>query len=222
MKQRILLLALLLLAVSQTSSYAQFFARRNVTRPCLPRCVPNYDYDVSKRSVIKVALSDEVVFLDDITDEQRQMLEEQDGPRVVVRSSDSEVPEHQVKLFQWDQRSITIDHCSIADMVVQLDRSGNWTVNLRAEQNPDTNSYNPSFHIKRNKFFVRVRLYGDPADGIHRDVSVGQPVLGQFGISEFWVENGRPKTEVQQGALVMGEGAFDMIKRAEIEFYYVK
>ena len=131
------------------------------------------------------------------------------------------------KLFQWSQREFAIDHCQISDVAFRIDRNGNWNINLRADQNrraddPALQRYNPTLHIKRNRFAVRIRCLGGISSSVEATVKTGKPVFCEIEVPEFWVENGQPK--------FMDKGGFDrqlyenyeFIDHVELEFFYYK
>ncbi len=133
--------------------------------------------------------------------------------------------QHDQKLFQWSENRLKIDHCEISNMAVQLSRSGECRLNLRADQNRTLpgNRYNPSLYIKRNQFGVVLRCYGNMATARQvSELTVGQPVLAEIKVDKFWVQNGKPTFLVTSESAPAVEKFFDLIDRVEIEFFYYK
>lgn len=132
--------------------------------------------------------------------------------------------ERKRKLFQWRQRTFQIDQCSVSNVALQLDRDGNWIVNLRADQNRvptiDPKPYNPTLHIKRNEFAVVFRCYGDMAAATTEiSMATGKPVVAVIKVKKFWVENGEPKLLVDCGRNGWVKEHFDLIDRVEMEYF---
>ncbi len=203
---------------------------RGATRPA-PRCaLPNHEYqyrDFSQpvRSISAVGhLVRDRLPLGDMSELAREQLR-RTGDGAVLRAA---------KTFQFVERPrLQIDHCSISQISVNLYENGDWTVHLRADQNPvDDGSSNvdrammtnqPTVklteHIKRNLFRIRLRCYaagGEPA----LDAPLGQPVVIDLGETSFWVQRQEPRWFPWQGNTDMIRRYFDAIDYVEIDFTY--
>ncbi len=129
------------------------------------------------------------------------------------------------KLFQWREDKMQIDHCEISNMAFQISRNGDWVLNLRADQNRvDPNrQFNPTLHIRRNKFGVVLRCYGNLFTApVATGIRTGKPVMAEIEVEKFWVQNGRPKFLVTSNNEPLIVQHFDSIDRVEIEFFYFK
>ena len=108
-------------------------------------------------------------------------------------------------------------------MAVQLFRDGNWALNLRADQNRYAagNRHNPTLHIKRNRFGIILRCFGNLSNAPSEiGLITGKPVLAEIKVEEFWVQNGKPEFLLTGGIEKAIEQRFDSIDRVEIEFFY--
>lgn len=239
---------------------AQIIPRRNRTRPCPQYCLPSNNYKIVKQSAPITAISDVFVYMDDPLDgtgngvsansttnssvttnrtvEDGKQIENTIKEETTVDTekiaktprADSVALERKVKLFQWSEDQLKIDHCSISRMAVQVHRDGSWNLNLRADQNPRSTTtgnarrFNPTLHIKRNRFSIRLRCYANTGanksgfDGI----STGKPLVTELTVKDFWVENGQPKYVLERGFDPLISKQFDSIERVQIEFVYHK
>jgi hypothetical protein len=112
-----------------------------------------------------------------------------------------------IKLYQFDQSVVPLDHCAISQMAFTINENGWWRLNLRADQNPQAVSpttpaapaatpangaprpvnapirglpnvsLKQTLHIKRNLFIINIRGLG----GFSEPVSVPPtpPTLGK-------------------------------------------
>ena len=135
----------------------------------------------------------------------------------------------QIKVFQLDRPSLQIDHCSISRVALQLHKNGLWALSLRGDQNPEGASQvietpagsRQTGHLKRNKFVIKIRCFGQyRVDEEQSDTSTGKPVLLQLRPIEFWVQRAEPKDFFRRGHHPDATALFDLIDRAEIEFFY--
>lgn len=139
-----------------------------------------------------------------------------------------------VKAFQFVERPrLRVDHCSISHMTVNLYQTGDWTLNLRADQNPlqleppevdrqVTTSEQPlkfTDHLKRNLFVIRLRCYA-LAGPSTADSAVGEPVVIPLEVRPFWVQRQQPQWHVDSGDHPRIRQYFESIDRVEIEFTY--
>lgn len=144
-------------------------------------------------------------------------------------------------VFQFSDPPLTIHHCSISNIAVQLDKNGRCVVSLQANQNPLTISLlqaTPAVTTKepltkytamlqRNQFYVRLLFYG-LSDGPEPATALGKPVVAQFDVPPFWVERGQPYP-LRYECVICGlkpcmnpgfETRYLLIDRVEIEFKY--
>ena len=140
-------------------------------------------------------------------------------------------PPQRSKSFQFvKDPTLQIDHCSIADMSVLLHDNGNWTISLRANQNPlnarkplDVTTLEPkqlfTDHLKRNQFHVVAYCYAQygPGDG---NELIGKPLVIPLYFKPFWVQKQQPLTLFEPGYHPDIQRHFDSIDRVEIEFAY--
>ncbi len=186
------------------------FPRSAKTKPRCLEGIPARAYHFGRRSPSELAVSRRAVLL---------------------FRNDSDLPSERGKdvttrLYDLDRPKLTIDHCSIAGVVLQLRSDGTWTLNLRADQNrrPESEkigTYNPKLHIKRNKFVLRLRCLGNANRAPSaQEASTGRPVLALIEVPEFWVERGEPRFVRFQGRQQEIQEFFDHIDRVEIEFFY--
>jgi hypothetical protein len=139
-----------------------------------------------------------------------------------------------VKAFQFvEHPRLQVDHCSISQITVDLYENGDWTLSLRADQNPihmeppqvdrDVTSSEEirrfTDHLERNLFKVQLRCYartGEFAAGS----AVGKPLLIPLQVAPFWVQRQQPRWYVDTGDHPWIRHYFDIIDRMEIEFTY--
>ena len=137
------------------------------------------------------------------------------------------------KLFQIARNSITIEHCSISDIALQIEPSGKWLLRLRGDQNPIEKTEelirNKDIHIRRNAFRVQVRLLTTArSNGENRTPLVEkQPLIDQagklalvsFDVEEFWVQREAPMYIAKDGYEHGIVNSFADIDQAEFEFF---
>lgn len=131
-----------------------------------------------------------------------------------------------IKLYQLDRQRLQSDHCSISQVALQLHNDGQWVLSLRGDQNPKPEDgkpapFNPTLHIKRNEFVVRLRCLGasqnEPAAN---GIGAGKPVLVDLAPCSFWVQNGQPRWVRTGGCSETVRTYLSRIDRVEIEFFY--
>ena len=169
------------------------------TRPCVRCSIPDRDYHYGKFSQPKRSLSGIAVPMETAMSTVAKV-----GPiqgRSILATDDNR--RQKTKLFQFVKTPrLQIDHCSISQMSVMLHESGEWTVSLRADQNPlqekkplNVTTIQPNRrlteHLKRNQFHVVARCYVH--EGPHRGKALlGKPLLVQLPIEPFWVQKQEP------------------------------
>jgi hypothetical protein len=203
---------------------------RGATRPSTSCALPNHDYQYREfsqpvRSVSAVGiLVREPLPLGGLTEFEREQLR-RTGDVSVLRA---------VKAFQFvDHPRLQVDHCSISQITVNLYESGDWTLSLRADQNPiqlvppeidrdvTTSEEVTRFtdHIKRNLFKVQLRGYARTG-GATAESAVGKPVVIPLEVASFWVQRQQPRWHVDTGNDAWIRQYFEIIDRVEIEFTY--
>jgi len=189
-------------------------ARYHRTRPKVHCNVPSRDYEFHRYSQHLTSLSRVALLIGDDGDPQR------DTP---------------MKVFEFSPDSrLVIDHCSISKMSVVLHKSGRWTVSLRANQNPveplietdlltltDQLPQTVTTGLQRNQFYVKVRCYAGYGLGDDTDL-LGKPFVIPLKIDPFWVQKEQPYQLFKTGADKRIADYFNLLDRAEIEFYYRK
>ncbi len=203
---------------------------RGVTRPSTYCSLPNHDYqyrDFSQpvRSVSAVGiLVRDPLPMAGMTELDRERLR-RTGDAVALRA---------VKAFQFvDRPRLQVDHCSISQITVNLHEDGDWTISLRADQNPiqlvppavdrdvttSEEIYKFTDHLKRNLFKVQLRCYARTG-GVPADSAVGKPVVIPLEVAPFWVQRQEPRWFVDTGNDAWIRQYFDIIDHVEIEFTY--
>ena len=141
--------------------------------------------------------------------------------------------ERQAKVYQLERPTLAVDHCSISAVAVVLQDDGQWTLSLRADQNPVREEtaaaagpagQTQTSHLLRNEFHVDIRCYGAMAipGGDQADRGVGKPVLCVLHPEGFWVQRGQPRHLRTGGRSESLREYFRLIDRAEVEFFYYK
>jgi hypothetical protein len=137
-----------------------------------------------------------------------------------------------LRVFQLD-RDLVVDHCAISAVALTISDEGEWTLSLRADQNPPakepvTLGGQPpqlyTAHLLRNQFHVEIRCCGvaKVVSGLSADDGPGKPVLCKLSVPDFWVQRGRPKHEDRRGQSDDLRACFRTIDRIEVDFYYYK
>lgn len=203
---------------------------RGVTRPATDCALPHHDYQyrdfsqpVQSVSAVGILVRDPLPTVG-LSELDRERLR-RTGDAAALRS---------VKAFQFvDRPRLQIDHCSISQITVNLYENGEWTISLRADQNPiqlapaaanrdvTTSEETVKFtdHIKRNLFKVQLRCYARTGGAV-ADSALGKPVAIPLDIAPFWVQRQQPRWFYDTGNDSLIRQYFDMIDRVEIEFTY--
>lgn len=151
-----------------------------------------------------------------------------------------------VKVFQLSQPQIQNDHCFLRRVALTLEENGEWTLSLRADQNPwmtgplrevsnptpvpgavsalkspEPNLGKETDGLKRNQFFVKVRCYANYPKPVSQAEAVsGKAVLVELPTAMFWVQRGYPYDFWARQSLPGVSRYFDLIDRVEVEFSY--
>ena len=151
-----------------------------------------------------------------------------------------------VKYFQLSQTTMQLDHCFLSRVVLVLSDTGEWTLSLRADQNPwmtgpgnvsstpvqlpgGATALRPPIPdltketegLKRNLFFLTVRCYGGYTVREQQPaLAPGKPVLFRLQPAPFWVQRGQPYDFWDREATPDVARYFDQIDRVEVEFSY--
>jgi hypothetical protein len=224
------LTGLLYFAVAGSVTVNAAGQHRGVTRPTVSCALPSRDYQYRDfaqpvRSVSAVAiLVREPLPLAGLTAREREQARRTGGPTML----------RAVKAFQFvDRPRLQIDHCSISQITVNVYENGDWTLNLRADQNPlqpvppDTDRDVTTAeeiskftdHLKRNLFQIQLRCYARTG-GITMDTAVGKPVVIALDVAPFWVQRQQPRWYVDTGNDAWIARHFELIDRVEVEFTY--
>jgi hypothetical protein len=207
--KRLWLLGLLLVTLAGAALAG---IRSYCTRPCCRCGIPTADYQYRPRSRSVTAVSRDALHLPALREGQT-------------------VP--QIKRFQFTPARLTIDHCSIFGMELQVHHNGVWVLSLQVEQNPATEGGQPgpavtedglyTAHLKRNEFAVTIRFYGG-AEGLTEPATAtaGKPALYPPQTASFWVQRGRGRDYWTQGYLDARTDLRELIDHAEIEFFYYR
>lgn len=136
-------------------------------------------------------------------------------------------PQNRIRLFQLDRARLTVDHCTVSEIALQLHRDGSWVLSLRADQNmlpeedPATldDTYRPRLHLRRNEFHVRLRCHGFyQADQVL--LAAGRPVMADLHPVKFMVQRQEPRHVRIACCDPRVAQFYDLIDRVEVEFYY--
>ncbi len=203
---------------------------RGVTRPATSCSLPDHDYQYRDFSQPARSVSAVGILVRDplptagMTELDREQLR-RTGDAVALRA---------VKAFQFvDRPRLQVDHCSISQITVNLSENGDWTISLRADQNPiqlvppavdrdvTTSEEISKFtdFIKRNLFQVQLRCYARTGGSIAEN-AVGKPVVIPLEVAPFWVQRQQPRWYVDTGNDPWIRQYFDIIDHVEIEFTY--
>jgi len=154
--------------------------RSYTTRPCCRCGIPARDYQYRPRSRSAMATSRPPLFMPDKANAKK------------------------IKRFQFTPTKLTVDHCSISSIELQIHSNGVWVLSLDADQNPQTDDGQPgpavtpdglhTAHLKRNEFVVAARCYGASAGSeVPAAATAGKPVLLTLEPAEFWVQQGHTR-----------------------------
>lgn len=214
------LLAAGLVAVAAAPNYHR-------TRPCVRCSIPDREYHYGKFSQPLRSLSGGAIPMEAGVSMVGKVGASLDRSPLAAGDDRRE----KIKLFQFVKKpKLQIDHCSIANMAVLLHESGEWTISLRADQNPlnaqqplNVTTSQPSRrftdHLKRNQFHVIARCYVD--EGPSRDDALlGKPLVVQLGVKPFWVQKEEPYQLFETAYHPQLQQYFELIDRVEIEFAY--
>ena len=221
---------LLCLAIAASVTVVAAGPHRGVTHPQVRCALPDRDYQyrtysqpVQSVSAVGVLVRQPLTSAD-MTESEREKQRWRGDPTTL----------RAVKAFQFVERPrLEIDHCSISRISLQLYETGDWTLTLRADQNPvrleppavdrqvTTAEEREKFtdHLKRNSFVVNLRCYardGETGD----DSAVGKPVVIPLEVQPFWVQAQEPRWYADQGNHPQIRQFFEFIDRVEIEFSY--
>jgi len=195
-------------------------------RPRVRCAIPDRDYQFGKFSPTRRSLSNEAVVFSSLDTDVRAASISQ---RFMTASGDGS--KQTVKSFQFVKDStLRIDHCSIGQMSVLLHESGQWTVSLRADQNPlnppqplDVTTAEPirkfTDHLQRNQFHVVVYCYASHGPG-GTETLIGKPLVIPLNVRPFWVQQAKPYQLFVTDHHPHVRQYFASIDRVEIEFAY--
>lgn len=209
---------LLIVAWPAATQAGKAGGHRAHTKPWIHSGIPIQDYQFGNWSEIVSAVSTRAVFLEDTADERNQL-----------EVGATKLPIRDVKLLQWNVPRLVVEHCAISRMALQVNRNGQWSLNLLAEQNPPdesaaADSVSDAEHLRRNRYRVRLACLGGlPEPAIGEATAIGVPVVVDLGVVEFVVQNGQPRRFVHHGQIQnLSNLSFDLINAAEIEFSFYK
>ncbi|MCI0703128.1 MAG: hypothetical protein L0241_18780 [Planctomycetia bacterium] len=138
-------------------------------------------------------------------------------------------------MYQLVESRIQVDHCFLSRVAVALHEDGSYQISFRADQNPQPgndlrsplkpgeklNIPLQTSHLKRNLFVVKVRGFAaSPVRPEQPNLALGAPVVVEFPVQEFWVQNGEPVSKSINGYSAAVQKYFPLIDRIEVEFTY--
>ncbi|HMP78074.1 MAG TPA: hypothetical protein PKD54_01355 [Pirellulaceae bacterium] len=131
-------------------------------------------------------------------------------------------PTRQVKWFAFDPLNLQIDECALSAASVTVDDRGNWELTLRAAvAHVDMPQFNPNEHLRRNELVARLTWYVDVPGAVGAvDRAAIRPAVAQTESMSFIVQRGDSETICARGQLDGLRREFDLLQRAEIEFFY--
>jgi len=122
------------------------------------------------------------------------------------------------------EKAIQIDHCRISKVVVTIAESGDWTVDMVAEQNPLLLPNEMRARIQlydQNKFHITVRpLLGSQTVGPDSLDDVVAPSVSSLLVTPFWLEKGQTKHVHFPGYDPQLAAQFDSIRQVAVDFQY--
>jgi hypothetical protein len=190
------------LTLSSSTVFAQWFPHATRTRPV---CSLSGRYDYSYNKIMNPVT---VISFEGVLDTDSALTS---GP-VRVRS------------FPLRKKEITIDHCRISDVVVTIAESGDWTVDMLAEQNPKllSNEMQPRIQIyHQNKFHITVRpLLGSQVVSPDSLDDVVAPTVSSLKVSPFWLEKGQMQHIHHAEYDPQLAARFDSIRLVAVDFQY--
>ena len=196
------------------------------TRPGVRCDIPVRDYQYNKLSQPLRSLSEVPVLIDVPLNARTN-----GGSTVPSPTGLANRQPQRVKSFQFVKvPTLQIDHCTISDMSVLVHENGNWTISLRANQNPlnarkplDVTTLEPkqlfTDHLKRNQFHVVAYCYAQYGPGDGKEL-IGKPLVIPLVIKPYWVQKQQPCTIFEPGYHPDIQRHFDSLDRVEIEFAY--
>ena len=95
------------------------------------------------------------------------------------------IAKNQIRLYQWNDAELKIDHCSISGMTLKLFPDGRWSVSLRADQNPQNLQ---STKTPDGRATYIAHLKGNGVDLNETPMTVG-PVLKMDAKTETFTNN---------------------------------
>ncbi|MFU7558168.1 hypothetical protein ACMFWY_05780 [Roseiconus sp. JC912] len=199
--------------------------RVRVTKPPSYNCIPKHDYQHKSRSPSMFVPS-----------QTAQIIGAQGNDDLIANALTGGRNQNTTasrKRFRPNRSLLTIDHCRVSSVVLDIERNGIWTLSLLAEQNfaelEANGELNPFSHLLRNQFHFHARLIASEssvgADARESDQITSQPASGSqvtavISPKPFWVQRQQPRqmrwqTYDKQIAL-----AFEQSAAVQFEFFY--
>ena len=197
------------LTLLNTAALAQWFPHATRTRRvcCLSG---NYDYSWNKLNNPVTALSFEGVLDTDSA--------------VAGRSSPLSARPVRVRSFALREKELRIDHCRISRVVVTIADTGDWMIDMMAEQNPKLlpNELQPRIQLfDQNRFHVTVRpLLGGPVVSPDSLDDVVGPTVSSLSVPPFWLEKGQTKNIHHSDNDPRLANRFDSIRQVAVDLQY--
>ena len=197
------------LTLFNATVFAQCFPHATRTRPvcCLSG---RYDYSINKLTNPVTALSFEGTL---------------DTDSALLGSS-SPIPGRivRVRSFPLREKELAKDHCRISKVVVTISESGDWTIDMLAEQNPALlpHEQQPRVQLYRqNRFHVMVRpLLGSKVTSPASLDDVVAPAVSVLKVDPFWLEKGETRRVHAEGFDSLLAGRFDSIRQVAVDLQY--
>jgi hypothetical protein len=204
----------------------RYHRTRTTVRCSLPQ--HNYEPALKNAPLIKTLVSRPFIVL--AGTEPRAVTATTDAPTVWF---DPEIPVYRgavVKLAQFAEPGIAIDHCSISNVQLMIDSNGMWSLSFRADQNPRPDAMTAGLNspgidsftgrqppekftldLRRNTFFVQLR-----------GLSANGAVLFELTPAELIVERAEPRFMRYTSRCKCDDVRqfFTVVDRVELQFHY--
>ncbi|OYP28397.1 hypothetical protein [Rhodopirellula sp. MGV] len=213
-------------SVSLTGAdWPRLIPRRHVTSPTPIGCLPKNDYQHQGRSPSLVINS--LTFQAIESDAYEAMI------RDAANGDAVEPAETTRKRFRPNRSELTIDHCRISDVVLEITSGGDWSMSLLAEQNfaelDVGDELNPFAHLRRNRFHFEARLLASEtaaqadaieSDQVDRAANPGRLFAARLAPKPFWVQRNEPRRLRWHDNDFQVLKAFPFTEAVEFEFFY--
>ena len=204
-----LTLSLIFLPAISSTATAQWIPHSTRARPvcCLP---DRHDYSYNRLTNPVTAISFDGVI--DTSSTLRTNIEADSMPTALVKS------------YPLRQKELRIDHCQLSKVVVTITDSGEWTIDMLAEQNPELLSREDRPRIQlyhQNRLHVTVRpLIGSGVTSASSLDNVVTASVCRLKVPPFWLEKGQSEQIHFSGMEPLLAERFNTIRNVQIDLQY--